>query len=293
LKRVLKTGEPALNIEIAGETSGDPGNTHWWFASFVPMERGNGKPHGLGAMVIDITAQKRLESALSESEARYRLLAEETSDAVILFDEQGNIEDVNRRASEVFLYSRDEITSLNVRDLIPTEDLALAPIRFDDLLAGKTVRRKRRLLRKNGSLVQVEIIGQMVGRGRMQSVMRVLSDQEALMAISNNGRSSGLPGEKPYSVSNVTLLRELSSALSNAAQIIEMASSQEMLPAPGIEQGIDFYEEVSRFEVEILKRALKHTGGKQKQAASLLGIKQTTLHAMIKRYNIDLSEFES
>jgi len=47
---------------------------------------------------------------------------------------------------------------------------------------------------------------------------------------------------------------------------------------------------VSRFEIDLIKRALKLSDGKQKQAAALLGMKQTTLHAMIKRYRIDLNE---
>lgn len=57
-----------------------------------------------------------------------------------------------------------------------------------------------------------------------------------------------------------------------------------------IEQGIDFYDEVRHFEVNLILRALEQTGGNQTRAAHLLGIKLTTLNAMIKRYHIKLSE---
>jgi DNA-binding NtrC family response regulator len=49
---------------------------------------------------------------------------------------------------------------------------------------------------------------------------------------------------------------------------------------------IDLAEEVQRFETNIIKCALVRTGGRQRQAARLLKIKPTTLHAKMKRYGI-------
>jgi len=54
-----------------------------------------------------------------------------------------------------------------------------------------------------------------------------------------------------------------------------------------IGRGIDFYEEVSRFEVALITRALVETGGQQRRAARLLGLKATTLNAKIKQYGIE------
>ncbi len=51
-------------------------------------------------------------------------------------------------------------------------------------------------------------------------------------------------------------------------------------------RGISFYDEVSRFEVELIKRALEITGGHQSKAARLLGMNNTTLNSKIKSYNI-------
>ena len=50
--------------------------------------------------------------------------------------------------------------------------------------------------------------------------------------------------------------------------------------------GIDFYDEVRRFEIELIQRALKKTGGHQMRAARLLNVKVTTLNSKIKRYHI-------
>jgi len=50
--------------------------------------------------------------------------------------------------------------------------------------------------------------------------------------------------------------------------------------------GVDFADEVRRFEVELIRWALMHTGGHQRRAARMLNLKVTTLNAKIKRYGI-------
>ena len=54
-----------------------------------------------------------------------------------------------------------------------------------------------------------------------------------------------------------------------------------------IERGFDFYDEVSRFEIDLIRRALLQTGGHQVQAARLLNLKVTTLNSKIKHYQIN------
>lgn len=57
---------------------------------------------------------------------------------------------------------------------------------------------------------------------------------------------------------------------------------------PAIRHGINFNDEVRAFEIYLIKQALIHTKGNQKQAARLLDMKATTLHAKIKSYNIQV-----
>ncbi|MDT5123997.1 MAG: hypothetical protein QOC96_3479 [Acidobacteriota bacterium] len=54
-----------------------------------------------------------------------------------------------------------------------------------------------------------------------------------------------------------------------------------------IGRGINFYDEVRRFEIDLIRRALEQTGGRQSRAARLLGMNATTLNSKIKTYNID------
>ena len=49
---------------------------------------------------------------------------------------------------------------------------------------------------------------------------------------------------------------------------------------------IDFYHEVERYEIELIRSALNQCGGNQTRAAKLLHLKSTTLNAKMKRYRL-------
>jgi DNA-binding NtrC family response regulator len=58
-----------------------------------------------------------------------------------------------------------------------------------------------------------------------------------------------------------------------------------------IARGVNFYDEVKRFEIDLILRALEQTGGHQSRAARLLGLNATTLNSKIKSYSIRLKQF--
>lgn len=51
-------------------------------------------------------------------------------------------------------------------------------------------------------------------------------------------------------------------------------------------QNMNVSDEVHRFEAELIRSALAQTGGKLRCAATLLGMKVTTLHSKVKRYKL-------
>jgi transcriptional regulator with GAF, ATPase, and Fis domain len=89
----------------------------------------------------------------------------------------------------------------------------------------------------------------------------------------------------PNSPHNITTLRELVLRL-----LCEVQSINEVSPLT-MGDDFDFYDEVSRFEIELIKRALLQTGGHQMRAAKLLNLKVTTLNSKIKHYKISLTPF--
>jgi DNA-binding NtrC family response regulator len=51
--------------------------------------------------------------------------------------------------------------------------------------------------------------------------------------------------------------------------------------------GVDFYKEIERYEIELIKGALHQCHGNQSRAAKLLHMKSTTLNAKMKHYGIN------
>ena len=68
----------------------------------------NGQLSGCVHVAHDITARKRAEDALRESERKFRGIVEQSSDAIVMTDEGGSIVEWNRRAEEVVGLKRAE-----------------------------------------------------------------------------------------------------------------------------------------------------------------------------------------
>lgn len=103
---------------------------------------------------------------------------------------------------------------------------------------------------------------------------------EELKAAPQNGNE-----DSATTITNLTTLRELTLRLLREVQCIS-----EVRPS-NFENGLDFYDEVSRFEIDLIKRALLLTAGHQGRAARLLNLRATTLNSKIKHYGINLEGF--
>jgi DNA-binding protein Fis len=89
----------------------------------------------------------------------------------------------------------------------------------------------------------------------------------------------------------VRRLVNLASSLMREAQVLArdkaFADESARLQNIDVSKGIDFYDEVKRFETALIKLALDQTAGNQVRAAQLLGLRATTLNSKIKLYNIE------
>jgi PAS domain S-box-containing protein len=89
-----------------------------------------GRVTGLLAVVRDVTARRRAEAALRESEDRYRDLVESSHELMCTHDLEGRILSVNRWAAEVLGYPRGSLVGMSIRDGLPPERRA----EFDEYL---------------------------------------------------------------------------------------------------------------------------------------------------------------
>lgn len=90
----------------------------------------NGLVVGFVVATRDITAQRRSEVGLAESEKRYRSVYEAARDAIIMIDRNdGSILDSNAAARNLYNYSAEEMLHLTIMDLSDSPDYFLDAIR--------------------------------------------------------------------------------------------------------------------------------------------------------------------
>jgi transcriptional regulator with GAF, ATPase, and Fis domain len=105
-------------------------------------------------------------------------------------------------------------------------------------------------------------------------------------------KAGSMNGLVPNSSSNANGSKLFDSRISHlkilALSLLREIASAERVSETQRSDTIDLQAEVRRFEVELIRSALIQTGGRQRQAARLLGTKITTLNTKIKRYNIKI-----
>ena len=128
---------------------------------------GTGKPLRAIGTVQDITERKKADDKIKESELRYRSLIEQATDAICIADVSMKFIEMNPYACELFGYTMEEAVKLSLQDIIFKEDLVANPIKVEEVALGITVRNERRLKRKDGTEVDMEVSTKLMQDGRL------------------------------------------------------------------------------------------------------------------------------
>ena len=125
----------------------------------APILGSDGRPERLLALSRDISANAEAEEALERVQDRYRLLAENSSDVVMLREPgpDGAALYVSPSAFRVLGYTPDEVVGTCPSGLVHPDDRAAVAARLEALgLGSGTVLHTHRIRRADGSLVWVE-----------------------------------------------------------------------------------------------------------------------------------------
>ncbi|MFZ3266339.1 MAG: PAS domain S-box protein [Terriglobales bacterium] len=87
-EQVFERGEPILDVETHGATAHKPGTQHW-LENYIPLRSEGGEVTGLIASVLDITARTEAAEALSNSEQKFRQLAENIREVFWMMNSAG------------------------------------------------------------------------------------------------------------------------------------------------------------------------------------------------------------
>jgi len=120
IRAVLEGALPCFTLEYPCHS---PGLERWFIMSVTPLGKGEN-----GAVIIhtDISARRRVEEALRESEERNRSLVGSSMDAVLLTVPDGRILAANQAACRMFGYSEAELIAMGRRGVVDGSDPRLA-----------------------------------------------------------------------------------------------------------------------------------------------------------------------
>lgn len=144
----------------------------------------DGTIDGIFFFANDVTEQVLSRKKIEESVLRYSSLIEQASDAICIINESMKIVEVNRYACEKLGYSKAEILQLSIGDFFLEEDLKTKPLKIDSLKGGKTFRGERRIKRKDGTLIDVELSTKILKEGSMILFARdITENKKAQLAL--------------------------------------------------------------------------------------------------------------
>jgi diguanylate cyclase (GGDEF)-like protein/PAS domain S-box-containing protein/putative nucleotidyltransferase with HDIG domain len=137
----------------------------------------SGNPLGIVVVTREITARKRIERALRESEERYRSVIENANDAIVVAQD-GFLRFFNPKAMEIMGYSRDELSSTPFLDVIHPDDRQMVADRHLRRLAGEELPSVYafRIIDKRGNIKWLEINSVVIQWEEKPATLNFLSD---------------------------------------------------------------------------------------------------------------------
>lgn len=128
--------------------------------------------------VTDITERKRIENAIRKSEESYRTIIEQASDGIFIIDRDIKLVDINTAGCRMLGYTKEELLKLHYTDVITPEELQRNPLRLSSSNGDNAVINERRMQKKDGTEIIVEISAKMLSDGRFQAIARDITQRK-------------------------------------------------------------------------------------------------------------------
>jgi len=128
-------------------------------------------------MSHDISERKRIERARDESERRYAELVDQALEGIMVRRPDGRLVFVNESFCRMLGYSRQEMLELTIRDIVHPED-AETIAQVQKLEAGGHLHLQKRMCRKDGQAIHVEVNAKRLHSGDIQTTVQDVSERK-------------------------------------------------------------------------------------------------------------------
>jgi len=127
----IAAGKPAADLALAAAGSGThevtwrvrkDGTEFLADVTITALRDDDGRLHGYGQTVRDVTARKAAETALERSALHLRSILATVPDPMVVIDVRGTIMSFSAAAERLFDYTEAEVTGRNVSMLMPSPD---------------------------------------------------------------------------------------------------------------------------------------------------------------------------
>ena len=174
-QQVLTSGAP-VRAEVTAQPPGVP--VHHFDLQIEARRDAAGAITGIICAAFDITERKATEAALKTSEARYRLLFEQSVDGICVIDDDGAIVDVNPSCCQLFGHDRADFLKLGVRALIDPAEVPRLADAWAQLERGEAIAGEWLFRRADGSSFIGEITGRRLAGQLFQGIVRDVTERK-------------------------------------------------------------------------------------------------------------------
>jgi two-component system CheB/CheR fusion protein len=151
----------------------------WIEHNAAPIKNERGSVSGTVIVFRDITARKRSEQALQQSEEQYRAVYSQAATGIGEADLTGRIVRANDRYCEIVGYPREELLGRRITDITHADDRAEDRRLFQRLIdGGPNYTVEKRYIRSDGSTVWARVAASLIrdGASRPARVAAVIED---------------------------------------------------------------------------------------------------------------------
>ena len=153
------------------------GSVVWINLTVSAVGDDSGRPNYFITNIVDVTERKKAEAALSQSEERYRAVVEQSAEGLYLVDgDTRRILETNPALQHMLGYTAEELRGMELYEIVAHERSDVEANVRRTLEEGTRYIRERSYLRKDGSVVEVEIAASAIDYGGKRVICAAVRD---------------------------------------------------------------------------------------------------------------------